>query len=135
MALGVGPASGAPAEQGPIFSALGGENEVGSGDADGRGSAAMIFDDGQLCFGLNVKDIGVPTGAHIHRGLPNENGPVVLALIAPSAGDPGTSSACIPIGADLAADILAHQNHYYVNVHTAEFPGGAVRGQLFERRP
>ncbi len=29
-----------------------------------------------------------------------------------------------------AADIATHPEDYYVNVHNAEFPGGAVRGQL-----
>jgi hypothetical protein len=30
----------------------------------------------------------------------------------------------------LLADIRQHPSAYYVNIHTAEFPGGAIRGQL-----
>jgi hypothetical protein len=26
--------------------------------------------------------------------------------------------------------IVAHPRDYYVNIHTGEFPGGAIRGQL-----
>jgi hypothetical protein len=44
----------------------------------------------------------------------------------------GESIAGVPIfkGTQTAADVLAHPGDYYVNVHTADFPGGAVRGQL-----
>jgi len=30
----------------------------------------------------------------------------------------------------VAKNILQHPEQYYVNVHNAEWPGGAVRGQL-----
>jgi hypothetical protein len=32
------------------------------------------------------------------------------------------------------AAILANPNGFYVNVHNAEFPDGAIRGQLSEAR-
>ncbi len=32
------------------------------------------------------------------------------------------------------AEILANPSAYYVNVHNAEFPSGAIRGQLAPER-
>jgi hypothetical protein len=34
------------------------------------------------------------------------------------------------VAASLTSDIRRHPADYYVNVHNAEFPGGAIRGQL-----
>ena len=34
---------------------------------------------------------------------------------------------------DLTRDIRRHPSRYYVNVHTADFPDGAIRGQLRRR--
>ena len=37
----------------------------------------------------------------------------------------------VKVPADLAADIaLRESSNYYVNVHNAEYPGGAIRAQL-----
>lgn len=120
-----------------LFAVMTGRKEVdangrrGAGDPDGRGSFTAIVDDGRLCYGLTVKNIDAPVGAHIHKARPNRNGPVVVPLTQPSSGDPGASSGCVNVDADLARAILKRPHAYYVNVHTAAFPGGAVRGQLF----
>ena len=42
----------------------------------------------------------------------------------------GFSSGCVDVGRALAKEILKNPADYYVNVHNAEFPGGALRGQL-----
>ena len=44
----------------------------------------------------------------------------------------GTSSGCLTANADLVHEILANPAGFYVNVHNAQFPGGAVRGQLIQ---
>lgn len=125
-ALGAGP-------QVPSFASLAGSNEAQPADPDGRGSATFIIDGGTLCFGLSVTNIGTPTGAHIHVAKPGQNGPIVVPLTAPSTGDPGASSGCVAVSADLAENLQAHPHDYYVNVHTTQFPGGAIRGQVFQR--
>jgi hypothetical protein len=109
---------------------LTGEAEVpGPGDEDGGGIARVKIDleTNQLCYNLRVRKIAPATMAHIHEGEEGVAGPVVRGLAAPTSG---TSSACVSITRTLALEILADPAEYYVNVHNAEFPGGAVRGQL-----
>jgi hypothetical protein len=122
-----------------LFAALSGDNELdptllrkGAGDPDGSGGSALTFDGTELCYGITVKNIDTPVAAHIHRGKGNENGPVVVPLAQPTSGDPGASSACAIVDGQLAAEIMGSPGAFYVNVHTATFPGGAVRGQLFK---
>ena len=112
---------------------VGPDNRRGAGDPDGRGSFTAIVDDGQLCFGITVKDVDQPVAAHIHRARPNRSGPIVVPLAQPASGDPGASSGCVAVDPALATAILKHPHKYYANVHTTAFPAGAVRGQLFGR--
>ena len=120
-----------------LFAVLTGRKEVsangrrGAGDPDGRGSFTATVDGTQLCFGITVTNIDTPNGAHIHKARPNQSGPIVVPLTPPSGGDPGASSGCVTVAADLAAAILKNPSKYYANVHTAAFPAGAIRGQLF----
>jgi hypothetical protein len=126
-----------------LFAVLNGRKEVdpegnrGVGDPDGRGSFTAIVDGSELCFGVTVKNLDAPVAAHIHKGRPNQAGPIVVSLSPPavfSGGDPGAASGCVTIAADLARAILKNPHKYYTNVHTAAFPGGAVRGQLFAKQ-
>lgn len=121
------------AEGGRKFTAtLTGAAEVpGPGDPDGSGTARVIVNHGQkrVCFELTVADIATPTAAHIHFAPIGVAGGVVVPLTAPS-GSPATSSGCVDVSAELAKAILKNPAGYYANVHNAEFPAGAVRGQL-----
>jgi hypothetical protein len=122
-----------------LFAVLSGRKEVdtngrrGAGDPDGRGSFTAIVDGDQLCFGITVTNLDAPVAAHIHRGRPNQNGPIVVPLTAPSSGDPGASSGCVTVDPALARSILKNPHRYYANVHTGPFPNGAARGQLFRK--
>jgi hypothetical protein len=86
-----------------------------------------MLEQGQVCYELMVANIATPTAAHIHRGGSSVNGPVVVPFTAPASG---SSSGCANASADLLNEIAANPGNFYVNVHNAEFPGGAVRGQL-----
>lgn len=109
--------------------ALEGEQEVGPGDPDGSGTASLRVNPGtgQLCYTLRVSGIQPAAAAHIHEAPAGSNGPVLVNLAAPSGG---TSSGCSNIGRELALEILRTPEDYYVNVHNAEYPGGALRGQI-----
>jgi aldose sugar dehydrogenase len=100
------------------------------GDPDGTGRAMVWIneDENRVCFTLNVANIALPaTLAHIHRGAAGVPGPVVVTLIAPTGG---ASSGCVDATDAIIDEILANPSGFYVNVHNAPFPGGAVRGQL-----
>ena len=118
---------------------LSGQNEVddagtpGAGDLDGTGTAQLrlVFDPPEVCARLTVADIDLPAvAAHIHAGPAGVNGPVVVTL--PTPGQDGTADGCVTEGVttQLLEDIAANPAGYYVNVHNAPFPAGAVRGQL-----
>ena len=124
-----------------LFAVLTGRNEVdanghrGAGDPNGRGSFTAIVDGNQLCFGITVKDLGAaPTAAHIHGpARPNQNAGIVVPLTAPTSPDPGASSGCVSVDPAVAQAILKNPHRYYANVHTTQFPGGAIRGQLHRK--
>jgi hypothetical protein len=125
-----------------LFGSMRGVNELdseghkGAGDLNGRGAGSGVYDPdtGELCFGITVKDIGDPVAAHIHRGKRGQEGPPVVTLVPPAEGDPGASSGCVLVDAALAREITTKPQRFYWNVHTPEFPDGAVRGQVFTKK-
>lgn len=112
-----------------LAATLSGANEVPPADPDGRGSFEARVNPGteQICYTLQASWIMTATAAHIHSAPAGVNGGVVLPLLAPSDGN---SEECKHIDRALALDLIRDPGQYYVNVHNAEFPGGAVRGQL-----
>ena len=111
----------------------GGSAEVPApGDPDGTGSATVSLDEasGEVCYDITVENIAAPAAAHIHEGAAGAAGPVVITF---DPAEIGQGESCLT--GQKAADIeriLANPAGFYVNVHTADFPGGAVRGQLAE---
>ena len=125
-------ANAQPAAEGgrKLQTSLTGAAEVpGPGDPDGRGTASVTVNPGQsrVCFDLRVTAIDTATAAHIHEAPVGVAGPVVINLGAPSSGE---RSGCVDVTRALALEILKRPADYYVNVHNAAFPDGAVRGQL-----
>ena len=113
------------------FSAnLTGANEVPPADPDGAGTASISTDDAtnRICTRLEVRNIGPVTAAHIHRGAAGVNGPPVVTLDAPDDDD---SNDCDDVADALLDEIRRSPADFYVNVHTAEHPDGAIRGQIF----
>lgn len=106
-----------------------GEEEVAAGDPDGTGIANIRINTRTrlLCYTLSARNIEPATAAHIHEAPPGVAGPVVVPLDPPTSGN---SSGCERISRELALDIVASPEDYYVNVHNEPFPGGAIRGQL-----
>jgi hypothetical protein len=99
---------------------------------DGVGAASVVFiSPTKLCYTLVVNKIDKPAAAHIHKGAPGVAGDVVVAFTKlPATGNGGTAGACVTAQASVISQIKANPKGFYVNVHTAAFPGGAIRGQL-----
>ena len=108
---------------------LSGANEVPPADPDGSGSARITTNDvtNQICTDLEVRNISPVTAAHIHRGPAGVNGPPVVNLDAPDDND---SDDCDVIADALLDEIRRNPGGFYVNVHTADYPNGAIRGQI-----
>jgi hypothetical protein len=128
-APGVASAGSPPAT---FVAVLLGRNEVpGPGDADAFGVAFVRFDGTRTCFTLNWHNLNAPTRAHIHQGAAGVAGPIVLPFFEGEVPAPISSAhGCVTGGQDLINDIRRHPGQYYVNMHNAEFPAGAIRGQL-----
>jgi hypothetical protein len=115
---------------------LNAEQETTGSTSTGSGFFSYTIGGDQLCYTLEVRDLTMaPFAAHIHIGPRNVAGPIVVGLLTPPAAT-STVSECITAveGGDLTpaelAAIAADPRNYYVNVHTATWPGGEVRGQL-----
>jgi hypothetical protein len=102
------------------------------GDPDGSGLAHITLNAGQatVCWELTVSNIMPATASHIHKAPAGVAGPIVVPLSPPTSG---SSSGCTTASPTLIADIIENPEEYYVNVHTSDFPAGAVRGQLSNR--
>jgi hypothetical protein len=112
----------------------------GASTSESLGHAQVkILADGtmEFTFTVNNKSDETFTRAHIHKAPAGSNGPIHWDFL--EAGNPVASVAGQPAqlrgvararAAAVLADLLAHPDQYYVNVHSTAFPGGAVRGQL-----
>jgi hypothetical protein len=112
---------------------LAGKSEVGTpGPKKGSGTAAIriYLPSHKLCYTLSVAGFTLPAlAAHIHAGKAGVNGPIVIPF--PTApGKTGKATGCVTVKATLLNTIAHHSSSYYVNVHTAAYPNGAVRGQI-----
>jgi hypothetical protein len=117
-----------------LFAELRGSNENPPNSSTAVGSAFVTIDANNLAtFEVNIGSLQNPTLSHIHgpaaAGV-NANVVVTFASSA-SAFSNGRTKGTIQISnAAVAADIKANPQNYYVNVHSSQFGGGEIRGQL-----
>jgi hypothetical protein len=106
-----------------------GTNEVPKGAPDASASAVVTVktSDKQLCWKFtNLRNVGAPKMAHIHKGTSDTAGAIVIPL-----GAAYKPSGCVPgVASSLLDQIKSKPNGFYVNIHNAKYPGGAVRAQL-----
>lgn len=115
---------------------VGGSAEDPPGDPDGGGTATITIDTDtqEVCWEITTSNIEDATASHIHEGAAGVNGGVVVGL--DTDGFSGSTSGCITASdaAGLQA-IIDNPSDYYVNVHTADYAPGAIRGQLAGAAP
>jgi hypothetical protein len=105
-----------------------GKAETPKGAPNGKGTAKITLEPGagKVCFKLTWSGIGTPTASHIHQGKKGVAGPVVIPLF----GGTPKHSGCVKAAKSLQNKIIKNPSGWYVNVHTAKFPAGAIRAQL-----
>ncbi|GAA2216028.1 hypothetical protein GCM10009850_114970 [Nonomuraea monospora] len=101
-------------------------------DPNGVAVAKFRISGTRLYYFVEWRKTGRPTAFHIHRGKTGTNGPVVIDLL--SRGDirGKFASGSVRVRSSLLKDIRRNPKNWYANLHTAEFPDGAVRGQLHD---
>lgn len=122
----------APASNTVNFAAaLNGANEVPSNTSTATGSATASFDKTTKILTLNMTYTGVTaTNMHIHKGPAGVAGGVLYGL--------GSAPFSSPVSHTSAAFTTAQEdslmnNLYYINIHSAAFPAGEIRGQLIKQ--
>jgi hypothetical protein len=119
----------------PLTASLSGANEVtnagvfGVGDPNGTGIARVTVNPGRnlICWDITVENIDGATRGHIHEAAAGKNGPIVVELF---EGTTQLEGCTTPEAGTTAREILKDPASYYVNIHNAAFPAGAIRGQL-----
>ncbi|MGW7051896.1 CHRD domain-containing protein [Streptomyces sp. NPDC054887] len=153
---GAGPSARGGAESGASYfvAALNGANEVpvtggpAAGDKDGVALEFVKIKGGTVSFAVKWRGTGRPTALHIHQGARGVNGGMKIDLTeqlgvregrgvgqgraeAARHGEWRTATGAVKVAdAALLTAFETAPTGFYANLHTAEFPGGAVRGQF-----
>lgn len=133
VALVVGAVGGAFAADNTVSAKLSGKDEVpGPGDDDGSGEAALKLKKKKkkISFNISFEGIQNPVAGHIHKGTKNVAGPIKVLLFEDQAGVTSPISDTVKAKKKLIKKIKNNPNGWYVNLHTPDFPDGAIRGQL-----
>ena len=113
-----------------FISRLSGEAEIPTGDPNANGTASIKTRGSEVCYDLRWSGVEA-TASHIHRGAAGKNGDIVVDFFAEDSALAGNSkSGCVQADAEVVAAIASKPANYYVNVHSADFPKGEIRGQL-----
>lgn len=114
---------------------LNGAQEVPPADVDGIGDGKVLVKGktGKVCVLLKkIGNIDAATAAHIHEGAVGVDGPIVFDLVTPALKGKKyqKSKTCGFPSAAVVAGLQNSPEDYYLNVHNATWPGGAIRGQI-----
>jgi hypothetical protein len=133
-------ATGSPAgsERTLLAASLRGADEVpvaggpAVGDKDGAALEFIQVKGDKVSVAVTWRGTGKPTMLHLHQGAKGTNGGVKVDF-SDLLGHSGRHSVTgtVKVGDKALLDALkSDPGSFYANLHTADFPGGAVRGQL-----
>ena len=112
---------------------LNGASETPPNASTGTGTAIFTYNTATNVLSGSVTFAGITaTAAHIHYGAVGVAGPVVFPLGSSPITSP-ISFTSVPLTTTQSTELLANQ--FYVNVHSAAFPNGEIRGQLLQPNP
>jgi Cu/Zn superoxide dismutase len=105
---------------------LRGSNENAPASNRGKTEIRLTPSTGKVCWETKITKIdGKPNASHIHKGGKGVSGNVVVPL-----GAGYKRQGCATAAKSLVKAIIKNPGSYYVNVHNAKHPAGAMRGQL-----
>lgn len=112
-----------------FLATLNGASEVPANPSAASGSATLTFNSTTKIFSIIVTYTGVTaTAGHIHTGAVGVNGAVVFPFSGTTSPINYTSAA---LDATQEANLMTNLD--YVNIHSAAYPGGEIRGQLIKQ--
>ena len=114
-----------------IFKAvINGASEVPANASTATGTATLTFNSDTKIFSIVVNYSGVTaSNSHIHKAAAGVGGGVVFGFTQPITSPINFTSAVLD--STQQADLNA--NLYYVNIHSTQYPGGEIRGQLLKQ--
>ncbi|TDD28512.1 CHRD domain-containing protein, partial [Nonomuraea terrae] len=129
----------------PVYFAakLTGKNEVPVkggpkvGDKNGSALAVFVIDRDKVSYAVRWEGTATPTMFHIHQGKKGQNGDVKIGFFMDGLpkGTSAVSGTVQVKDKNLLAGITRNPGNWYANLHTGEFPGGAVRAQMYRIKP
>jgi len=104
-----------------------GSNEVPKAKGSGKAVITLNAGTGKVCWTFSaIKGISKVNASHIHKAAKGKSGPVVVAFFTGALKMKG----CVKASKAVITAIEKKPTAYYVNIHTAKYPAGAIRGQL-----
>lgn len=119
-----------------FYAYLNGAQEVPAASTTGTGYARVVLNETAGTISFTVVFSGLSSNqvaSHIHAPAAIGANSGVIINFGAVGGTSGTITGSASITPTQIAQLRAHQG--YVNVHSANFPGGEIRGQLGTRRP
>ncbi|MEO6589916.1 MAG: CHRD domain-containing protein [Pyrinomonadaceae bacterium] len=119
-----------------FFAYLNGAQEVPAASTNATGYARISLNEtaGTISFTVVFRNLSsAQQASHIHAPAAIGANTGVIITLGSVGGTSGTITGSAAITPTQIAQLRAHQG--YVNVHSVNFPGGEIRGQIGNRRP
>ena len=102
------------------------------GDPHGSATEVLRIKGNQVTFEITWHNLAAPTVARVHSGAAGMAGGAVMSMMAaPMSGTVTAVDGSVTVNnPQLLTRLVNNPGQFYLNVGTAKYPGGAVRGQF-----